>query len=124
MDDEKSSNPAMEAFDGLLESISGLETIHVYVFKVTVGPKISSLIHHKKTLRSLSIYTEENSTPPPPPIGYSPDDFARLCSECKEIRQLHMVFPQMSADWTLYTGAFTNFAVSKRSLDTMFRLMD
>ena len=44
--------------------------------------------------------------------NYSEEDFGRLCDECKEIRQLSVMFPKTSVDLAIPSPEFTNFLVS------------
>lgn len=109
MDDDKSEPHALEAFEGLLESMSGLETLHMYVSRMRALPKISSILCHKKTLTSLSIYSQYSKSDI---FAYSEDDYRRLCTEATEIKQLSLMFPKTNAENALPAPEFENFLVS------------
>lgn len=108
MDDNKSETHALEAFEGLLESLSGLLTIHVFINRMRALPKISAIIPHKKTLTSLSIHSQLSTQTPA--HTYLEDDYSRLCTECGELRQLSIMFPKTAIE-TLPSRDFLNFVV-------------
>jgi hypothetical protein len=99
MDDGKSEAHALEAFEGLVESINSLETLHLYVSNMRALPKISSIVQHKKTLRSLSIHSQGNRDQPV--FAYEIDDYSRLTVECCNLRQLSIMFPKTAIDHDL-----------------------
>ena len=109
MDDDKGDVHALDAFEGLLESISNLEIIDAYVCRMTALPKVASIINHKKTLRSLSIHSQANKDTI---YHYSQEDFTRLCSECSGIRQLAVTFPRTSVETAQPSAEFKTYVVS------------
>ena len=113
MDDDKSDAHALDAFDGLLESTSGLETLDVYVCRMSTLPKVSSIVHHKKSLISLSIHSQASKDSV---FHYLDFDFERLCLECSELRQLSVNFPRTSSDSAMPSVEFKNYIVSPPTL--------
>ena len=109
LDDETNEHYALEAFEGFLESTNTLEVLHVSVNKMRTLPKVSSIMCHRKTLLSLSIHSQMSHNNV---YNYSEEDFGRLCDECKEIRQLSVMFPKTSVDLAIPSPEFTNFLVS------------
>ncbi|MCJ1411703.1 hypothetical protein MMC19_005795 [Ptychographa xylographoides] len=106
MDDEKSEHHALEAFEGLLESLSGLETIHVYINRMRALPKIGPIVQHRKTLTSLSIHSQINKDSV---MTYSEEDYSRICNDCSNLRQLSVMFPKTSVELPLPTSEFSAF---------------
>ena len=113
MDDEKSEHHALEAFEGLLESLSGLETIHVYINRMRALPKIGPIVQHRKTLTSLSIHSQINKDSV---MTYSEEDYSRICNDCSNLRQLSVMFPKTSVELPLPTSEFSAFIVCQSSL--------
>ncbi|MCJ1471616.1 hypothetical protein MMC13_000256 [Lambiella insularis] len=103
MDDDKSEPHALEAFEGLLESLSGLETLHIFVKRMRSLPKVGPITLHKKTLTSLSVHSQETREKI---HTYSEEDYDRICG-CTQLRQLSVMFPNTSIDHaTLSVGFF------------------
>ena len=109
MDDDKSEPHALEAFEGLLESLSGLDTLHMYVSRMRSLPKISSILCHKRTLTSLSIHSQSSRSDF---FTYTEDDYRRLCTEATEMRQLSLMFPKTNAENAMPSPEFESFLVS------------
>ena len=112
MDDCSAEPHGLEAFEGLLEGLSSLVTIHVYVNNLMALPKVTTITRHSSTLRSLSIHTQESSTAP---HCYSDADFSKICTDCSEIRELSVMFPKSNIEGLNPSDEFEAFLVSKVS---------
>ena len=108
MDDDKSEPHALEAFEGLLESLSGVETLHVYVNRMRSLPKVGLILLHKKTLTSLSIHSQQSRDAI---HTYSEEDYNRLCTECSQLRQLSIMFPKTTVEHAAPSPEFLAFRV-------------
>ena len=84
---------ALEAFDGLLEAISGLEVLHVDITKFDALPNPTAIAHHGKTLQALGIRgrTDTSSL-----MRYETDQLDEICTACTELRQFSITFPTTS----------------------------
>ena len=91
--EENSEIHALEAFDGLLEAISGLEVLHVDVTNFRALPNPTAIAHHGKTLQVLGVRsrTEASSL-----MRYETDQLDEICTACTELRQLSVTFPTTS----------------------------
>ncbi|MCJ1436481.1 hypothetical protein MMC27_005860 [Xylographa pallens] len=119
MDDDKSEPHALEAFEGLLESLSGLETLHIYVNRMRSLPKVGPIIFHKKTLTSLSIHSQQTREAI---HTYSEEDFDKICTECSQIRQLSIMFPKTTVEHAVASPeflAFTSHILKLHNLRTL-----
>lgn len=88
---EETNEPhALEAFEGLLEGLSGLEILHIDINNMQLLPKPAALAHHGKTLKSLFIRSAANSTRI---HTYEAPEFDVICTSCTELRQLSVTFP-------------------------------
>ena len=108
MDEDKSESHALEAFEGLLESISKLEILDAYICKMGGLPKVTSILSHKRTLTSLSIHSQFTKEIV---HHYAEEDFQRICSECSNLRQLSMNFPKTSVEAALPSAEFRAYMV-------------
>lgn len=88
--ENSSETHALEAFDGLLESIHGLEILHVDVRSFNGLPKHTAVANHGKTLRVLGIRSQTASSDL---LEYDSYQFDRICTACTELRQLSITFP-------------------------------
>ena len=91
--EETSEIHALEAFDGLLEAISGLEVLHVDVMNFRALPNPTAIAHHGKTLQVLGVRgrTESSSL-----MRYETDQLDEICTACTELRQFSITFPTTS----------------------------
>lgn len=78
----------LETFEGLLEGLSGLEVLHIEISHMRSLPKVSTLTHHGKTLKSLFVYSGGSET-----YMYETQEFDEICTNCTELRQLSITFP-------------------------------
>lgn len=101
----------LEAFEGLLETLLGLETLHVEIDYVDNLPKVKAITHHGKTLKYLSMNIQAvDST-----INYDPVDFTYLCTSCPELEQLSVAFPATPVDSAEASPNFATFLVRAQS---------
>ena len=119
MDDDKSEPHALEALEGFLEGLSTLETLHIYINRMRALPRIASIVHHKKTLTSLSIHSQLNRDVV---HIYLNEDFNRICTECTELRQLSIFFPKTSAEEPVLDLDFQSFLQGTRKLQKLVTL--
>ena len=99
---------ALEAFEGLLEAISGLEVLHVDTNNITGLPKAATISHHGKTLQVLGI---RSRMPPTAILLYESDQFEEICNNCLELRQLGITFPITSVSDAEPSSDFTTYLV-------------
>ena len=112
---EISAEPhALEAFEGLLEGLLGLEVIHVDLINIGGLPKPSVITHHAKTLKMLALQSrsrQENlhfySL-----NCYAQDQFDEITTECTELRQLSIATPETDVSEARPSQEFTTFLVS------------
>ena len=91
---EEANEPhALEAFDGLLEAINGLEILHVDIKHFNGLPNPTAIAHHGKSLKVLGI---RSRTSPYSHMRYESEQLDEICTACTEIRQLSITFPATS----------------------------
>lgn len=106
----------LEAFEELLETLLGLETLHVEIDYVDNLPKVKAITRHGKTLKYLCINIQAvDST-----INYDPVDFTSLCTSCPELEQLSIVFPTTSVDSAEASPDFATFLVRAQRGQAVF----
>lgn len=91
--EETNATHALDAFDGLLEAISGLEVLHVDIIHFRGLPNPTAIAHHGKTLHILGIRSRTESSIP---MMYESDQLDEICTACTELRQLSITFPTTS----------------------------
>lgn len=91
--EETSETHALEAFDGLLEAINGLEILHVDIKNFNGLPNPTAIGHHGKTLQVLGIRSRAASSNP---LRYESEQLDEICTACSELRQLSITFPPTS----------------------------
>ena len=90
---EETETHTLEAFDGLLEALSGLEILHVDIKNFGELPNPTAIAHHGKTLQILGIRSRTASSNP---MSYENDQLDEICTACTELRQLSITFPTTS----------------------------
>lgn len=100
---------ALEAFEGLLEGLSGLEVLHIDIINMERLPKASTLTHHGKTLRSLFVRSGTSNTEI---HTYKTFEFDKICSNCTELRQLSVTFPTIIIPHAVLNSDYKSFLVS------------
>ena len=108
LDDEASEPHTLEAFEGFVQALQGLETLHVVVSKMRELPKVAVLIQHRKSLVSLSVHSQQSHDNI---FTYSINDYGRLCEECSELRQLSIMFPETKVEPPSPSHEFVAFLV-------------
>lgn len=101
----------LEAFEGLLETLLGLETLHVGIDYVDNLPKVKAITHHGKTLKYLSM----NSRAVDSSLNYDPADFTDICTSCPELEQLSVALPATPVDSAEASPDFATFLVRVQS---------
>lgn len=91
--EETSVTHALEAFDGLLEAMSGLEVLHVDIMGFSGLPNPTAIAHHGKTLRLLGVRSRD---PVSNLMRYESEQLDEICTACTELRQLGITFPDTS----------------------------
>lgn len=81
---------ALEAFDGLLETVSGLEILHVDIKSFGGLPSPTAIANQGNTLKILGIRSRNASSSP---IKYDSYQLDEICTACTELRQLSITFP-------------------------------
>ena len=106
---EASGEPhVLEAFEGLLEAITGLEVLHVDTNNIAGLPKASAISNHGKSLRILGIRSRMPATAI---LLYENDQFEEICNHCLELRQLGITFPITSVSDAEPSDDFTTYLV-------------
>ena len=99
---------ALEAFEGLLEAITGLEVLHIDTNNIPGLPKPAAISHHGKTLHILGIRSRMPTTAI---LLYESEQFEEICTHCLELRQLGITFPITSVSDAEPSSDFTTFLV-------------
>ena len=99
---------ALEAFDGLLEAISGLQILHVDIKKFSGLPNPTAIAHHGKTLQVLGIRSRTASSNP---MRYETEQLDEICTACTELRQLSITFPTTSVSDAHPSSEFKQYLV-------------
>ncbi len=108
--EEGSETHALEAFDGLLEAITGLEVLHVDIKNFGRLPNPTAIAHHGKTLRTLGIRSRTVSSNP---MRYESEQLDEICTACTELRQLSITFPTTSVSDAHPSSEFKQALVSQ-----------
>ena len=103
---------ALEAFDGLLEAISGLEILHVDIKHFNGLPSPTAIAHHGKTLQVLGLRSRTSSSDT---IMYQSDQLDEICTACTELRQLAVTFPVTFVSDAHPSSEFKTYLVSRTS---------
>ena len=116
VDNHASEWPALEAFEGLLDTLTNLEDIHIVVSRMRALPRPSAITHHRKTLTSLTVHTEKDSFNS---HTYSQEDFGTICIQCTELRQLSIMLPEVTLNWAdkFLSTSFAVFLVRSSLVD-------
>lgn len=106
---EETNEPyALEAFEGLLEGLSGLEILHIDINNMPSLPKPAVLAQHGKTLKSLFVRSTLSSTN----INmYEAPEFDVICTSCTELRQLSVTFPPTVVSHAVLDSEYKLFLV-------------
>ena len=110
---EETAEPhALEAFEGLLEGLSGLEILHVDLNNIGGLPKPSAITNHRKTLKVLAIRSRMGP-PEQPQLDslkcYEQAQFDEICTQCPEVRQLSITTPETFVSDPQETTEFRDF---------------
>ena len=103
---------ALEAFEGLLEGLSGLEILHVDLKNIGDLPKPSAVTNHRKTLKVLALRSRTGSLEQPQLETlkcYEQGQFDEICTQCTEIRQLSIATPETCVSEPRETTEFKDF---------------
>lgn len=108
--EETSETHALEAFDGLLDALSGLEILHVDIKNFGGLPNSTAIAHHGKTLKVLGIRSRAASSNP---TRYESEQLDEICTACTELRQLSITFPTTSVSDAHPSSEFKTHLVSQ-----------
>ena len=111
---------ALEAFEGLLEGLSGLEVLHIELNHMRSLPKPSTLTHHGKTLKSLFVCSSSGLSVAETHM-YEIQEFDEICTNCKELRQLSVTFPSSIILDAVLNIEYKSYLVGGRALGTRSR---
>ena len=110
---EETAEPhALEAFEGLLESLTGLEILHVDLNNIGGLPKPSAITTHRKTLKILAIRSRMGPLEQPQLDSlksYEQGQFDEVCAQCTGIRQLSITTPETYVSEPRETNEFRDF---------------
>ena len=106
---EETNEPhALEAFEGLLEGLSGLEILHIDINNMQALPKPTALAHHGMTLKSLFVRSALTNTNI---HTYETHEFDVICTTCPELRQLSVTFPPTAVSHAVLDSEYKTFLV-------------
>lgn len=105
---------ALEAFEGLLEGLLGLEIIHMDISNIGGLPKPSAITHHAKTLKILAVRSRMaiSQASFDAVQCYEQDEFNEITTGCTELRQLSVATPRTNVSRPKPYLEFTTFMVS------------
>ena len=107
---EETSEPhALEAFEGLLDALSGLKILHVDINNIPGLPRASAIAHHGQTLQMLGV---RSRMPHSAILMYESEQFDEICTNCLELRQLSVTFPPTSVSNAAPSADFKTYLVS------------
>lgn len=107
---EETSEPhALEAFEGLLDALSGLKILHVDINNIPGLPRASAIAHHGQTLQMLGV---RSRMPHSAILMYESEQFDEICTNCLELRQLSVTFPPTSVSNASPSADFKTYLVS------------
>lgn len=109
LQEDSNGRHVLEAFEGMLEILSGLESIQVEITNVDNLPKPAAISHHGKTLKTISIHSQSN---PSNVHHYDILGFADICNHCSQLKQLSVDFPPTSLNNPQPAPNFKTFLVS------------
>lgn len=114
---------ALEAFEGLLEGLSGLEILHIDINNMQVLPKPAALAHHGKTLKSLFVRSAANTSAANSPRinTYETHEFDVICTGCTELRQLSVTFPPTVVSHAVLDSDYKSFLVGARNSNDVLK---
>ena len=108
MHDDTNGSHSPAVFEGFLEALSNLQSLHVDANDLLSLPKVAALIRHGRTLTSLSIHSQLSGTQI---HSYSIKDFEDICIGCPNIRQLAIASPTVNVEYTEMGSNFDVFLV-------------
>ena len=108
--EETTETHALEAFDGLIEAIIGLEILHVDIKHFSGLPNPTAIAHHGKTLKVLGIRSRTASSNH---MRYESEQLDEICTACTELRQLSITFPPTSVSDAHPSADFKTYLVGR-----------
>ena len=111
--EEATETHALEAFDGLLEGINGLEILHVDIKHFNALPSPAAIAHHGKTLQVLGIRSRNATSSL---MRYESEQMDEICTACTELRQLSITFPATSVSEAHLSSEFKKHLVGRRQV--------
>lgn len=106
---EETSEPhALEAFEGLLDALSGLKILHIDTHNIEGLPSASAIARHGKTLQILGV---RSRMPRSAILMYESEQFDEICTNCLELRQLSITFPPTSVSNATPSTDFKTYLV-------------
>ena len=119
---EETSEPhALEAFEGLLDALSGLKILHVDINNIPGLPRAGAIAHHGKTLQMLGV---RGRMPHSAILMYESEHFDEICTNCLELRQLSITFPSTSVSDATPSADFKTYLVSLEPRNPALRFPD
>jgi hypothetical protein len=107
--EDNAEEDAMNALNGFLCVVSGLQCLTIDMTGTKELPAPASIIKHHRTLTELNIHTRPDRWDSEEKV-YSYEQFNNICQDCKSLEQLSVGFPATTAHRTESDG-FRDFKV-------------
>ena len=105
-DQNKCESHAVSAVSSLLEVLSGVKVIDIYLEGMSGLPRVDGIVKHKDSLYSLSVHSQDRHSNL---HYYAEADFGRVCTECTQLTQLSLMFPSTSVEEAYPSQKFRAF---------------
>jgi hypothetical protein len=93
--DDNPENDALNALDGLLTLISGLQALTIDICFTKHLPSNISIMRHAKTLKLLNVHASRGDGDEEE-LVYTNEEFTKICVNCTQLEQLSAAFPATS----------------------------
>jgi hypothetical protein len=110
--DDNPENEALNALDGFLCLVTGLQVLTIDICYAKNLPATAGITRHSKTLRELNVHASRGDGEEEE-LVYDFDDFEKICKDCEKIEQLSVAFPATRI-LRANSDAFVAFEVSER----------
>lgn len=90
---DNSENDGLEALNGFLSLVSGIQALTVDLSFSNALPAAAGIVRHGKTLTKLNIHTNDINDQE---LVYDYASFSQICKNCPRLEQLSIAFPTVS----------------------------
>jgi hypothetical protein len=108
--DDNTENEGLDALDGFMCLVSGLQNLTIDLTFAKSMPASAGVIRHGKTLKMLNVHASR-SDDCDEELVYDYASFAQICKECSLLEQVSVAFPPVSII-RIKQDTFINFEVS------------